>query len=198
VILGLVTWFVVANIFGFLSLTERAEGARIIVVEGWVSDRALENNFKDFKPGEPYDYICTTGMELPVGHYLTEHKSYAQLTAKTLVAMGVPRDRIIIAETGAQPRDRTYYSAVGLKEKSAEIPALGNASAIDVLTQDVHGRRTRTVYRKVFGDGVKIGVIAEEPANYAASDWFKTSEGVKSVITESISLGFEWIGPKDR
>ena len=54
--LVLATWFTLANIHPFLSVTERAEGANILVVEGWVSDKILEQQFTDFQIGEPYDY----------------------------------------------------------------------------------------------------------------------------------------------
>ena len=58
----------------------------------------------------------------------------------------------------------------------------------------MHGRRTRTVYRKIFGGEVDIGIIAGDPIDYDPDAWFKSSAGVKAVITESISLAYEWFG----
>lgn len=193
-------WVFVANIHPYLSVTERAAGASILVVEGWVPDSTLETHLKDFKPGEPYNYICTTGSTLPRGHYLSEFKTFADLTAKTLEQLGVPRDRIIIAPSESKNKDRTYYSALAFKEKfeASQIPAVKNADAIDVLTRDIHGRRTRTIFRKLLGDEVEIGIISDDPGNYEPSRWYASTEGAKAVFTETISLAYEWFWRKGR
>ena len=199
-ICGLTTWLVLANIHPFLSVTERTEGARILVIEGWVADAIIEAEVENFVVGQPYDYICTTGLKLSQGHHLSELKSHGELAAKTLQALGVPEEIIIVAPAPDSMRDRTFHSALGFKQEreSSDISALQSADAIDILTAGVHGRRTRTVYRKIFGDDVDIGIIAGEPVDYDADAWFKSSAGVKAVITESISLAYEWFGQKDR
>jgi hypothetical protein len=196
----LATWFVVANIHPFLSLTDRAEGANILVAEGWVDDYILEGVARDFEVGKPYDFICTTGATLDSGHYLSEYKTYAELAAQTLMRLGVPAENIIIAPSPASIRDRTYHSALGFLEKrnTTEIQALRNARAIDVLTSGVHGRRSRAVFQKILGDEVDVGVIAADSADYDADRWFTSSAGVKAVIQESISLTYEWFGVKER
>ena len=107
---------------------------------------------------------------------------------------------IIVVESNEGDRDRTFLSAVAFKEKleGSENPVLRDAKSIDVLTQSVHARRTLTVYRKVFGEELEIGIISASPGGYDGSDWYKTSEGAKTVITECVALAYEWLGGKDR
>ena len=198
--LALAGWLFVANIYPFLSVTELANGANILVVEGWVSDDILAEQLQSFQPGHPYDYICTIGPSLEHGHYLSEYENFAELAAKTVEKLGVPAENIIAAPSAAKLRDRTFHAALGFKElrESTQIPALRDATAIDVLSSGAHGRRTRTVFRKLLGDQVEIGIISPPPGSYDPERWFASSQGVKTVIIELISLGYEWSGLADR
>lgn len=199
-LVGLAAWFVLANIHPYLSVTEPAPGANILVVEGWVPDSVLERHLKGFEPGQPYDYICTTGSTLSEGSYLSEYKNFAELAAKSLEKLGIPPDRIIVAPSEEHVRDRSYHNALGFKKKldATDNQTLRNAKAIDVLTNGTHGRRTRILFRKVLGDQVDVGIISEAADAYDPDRWFASSEGVKSVIIESISLAYEWFGKKTR
>ncbi len=197
---GLSGWFVIAHIYPYLAVNEPAEDANILIIEGWVPDQILEDIFANFQPGQPYDLVCTTGGKLPRGFHLSEYKTFAELSGKTIEQLGVPKDLIIITPPESVARDRTYHAALAFKNQSdaGENETLRNVQAIDVLTQGVHGRRTRTVFRKVLGDNIDVGVISPPSGGYDTNKWFISSEGVKDVITESISVGYEWLGKKDR
>lgn len=198
---GLLGWLVISNIYPFLAVNDPAEDAKVLIIEGWVPDQILEDTFADFRPGEPYDLICTTGGRLPRGFHLSEKKTFARLSADTIAALGVPADRIIpFAPPDDIERDRTYHAALAFKDGRGESTneILRNATAVDVLTQGVHGRRTRKVFQKVLGDQVEVGILSPPSGGYDTSKWFVSSEGVKDVITESISVAYEWIGKKDR
>ena len=199
VIIGAVAWIFIANIHSYLAVTERAEGAKILVIEGWISDVALAQQLEGFEPGEPYDHIFTTGSALPKGYYLSEYRSYAELTAKTLEHLGVPGEHIIVAATDHKTSDRTYQCAVAFKEKLAASAAIvGRPGAVDILTGGVHSRRTRSVFQKILGEEIEVGIISEDQGGYDQRRWYTTSEGVKSVIIETISLVYEWFGGSGR
>jgi len=198
--LGLAAWFILANIHPFLSVTKQVEGASILVVEGWISDDVIAEQVEGFQVGQPYDYICTVGATLDLGHYLSEHKTFAELAAKTIEKLGVPAENIIAIPSAAKQRDRTFHAALAFKEKleSNEIPTLSAATAIDVLSSGAHGRRTRIVFEKLVGDRVEVGIISPHSGSYDPDRWFASSQGVKSVIIETISLAYEWLGTTDR
>jgi hypothetical protein len=59
--------------------------------------------------------------------------------------------------------------------------------SINVLTEDAHARRTQILFEKAFGSGVAIGIISVPDPDYDAKHWWRTSEGVREVLGESIA-----------
>jgi hypothetical protein len=57
-------------------------------------------------------------------------------------------------------------------------------SSIDVVTEDLHARRTRLLFQKAFGKGVQVGVIAVANVDYPANRWWHYSQGLKDVVSE--------------
>jgi uncharacterized SAM-binding protein YcdF (DUF218 family) len=82
-------------------------------------------------------------------------------------------------------RDRTYGSAVALRNWLSEhhMPVHG----INIVTEDVHARRTRLLFRKALGGGVIVGVIAAPNPDYDSRHWWRYSAGLKDVVSESFA-----------
>ena len=57
---------------------------------------------------------------------------------------------------------------------------------IDVVSFGVHARRTWFLFEKAF-PSVDVGIIAIRPNSYDTSRWWLFSEGVRSVIAESVA-----------
>jgi hypothetical protein len=55
------------------------------------------------------------------------------------------------------------------------------------LTQGAHARRTRLLYQKAFGKNVAVRVIAASNPDYDSAKWWRYSDGVREVISESIA-----------
>jgi uncharacterized SAM-binding protein YcdF (DUF218 family) len=79
--------------------------------------------------------------------------------------------------------DRTYGSAIALRNwfREHNMPV----RSINVVTEDVHARRTRLLFQKALGHDVVVGVIAVPNPDYDAKRWWRYSEGVKDVFAES-------------
>ena len=60
-------------------------------------------------------------------------------------------------------------------------------SATNVATQGPHARRSRWLYQKAFGDSCVVGIIALRNLEYDPAQWWRTSEGVREVIGESLA-----------
>ena len=58
---------------------------------------------------------------------------------------------------------------------------------VNVLTEDVHARRTCLLFQKALGHNVVVGVIAVPNPDYDANHWWRYSEGVKDVVAESVA-----------
>ena len=56
--------------------------------------------------------------------------------------------------------------------------------SLDIFSGDVHSRRSRELYRLVFGEQVDIGVYAAKPNGFELNRWWQSSDGAKSVAAE--------------
>ena len=172
------------NVQPFLAETRRAD-AKILVVEGWVHEFAIRAAVDEFKSGA-YEKIYTTGG--PVvgdGGYSNDFNTSASVGAELLKKNGVADGSLQMVPSHVAGRDRTYSSAVALRDWFRENKvAVRN---INVLTEDVHARRTQLLFQKAFGPGVTVGVISIPDPDYDAKHWWRYSEGVREVLGESIA-----------
>jgi uncharacterized SAM-binding protein YcdF (DUF218 family) len=193
-VLALFALWAVANVHGFLAVTDPAPGANALVVEGWIADSSLKIVAdKLAAPNSPYETILVTGPLMTHGYYLADKfKSYSELGAASLRALGVPPERMIVATAVIAPKDRTYQAAIALKQ---ELERRGkHYTAFDLVTEDVHARRSRAVYEKVFGRETRVGVLALPPIEYDSELWLRTSAGVKNTAFELVATLYEWCG----
>lgn len=171
----------VKNIQPFLAMYDPIK-ADFLVVEGWVGDVVSKAALEEFKT-KNYRGIITTGSPLLQGSFLSQYKNYAQITAASLVALGVPENQIIVIPAPSVTIDRTAAAAKALKDGIAEYKL--KIKAINIYTYDVHARRSRYIYKQVLAPNIKVGVIAF-PGDYNREKWWTSSSGLKSVLSESI------------
>ena len=182
-VLGLVLISMILFIHSFLAPIEPVEGG-VLVVIGQFPDYSLKEIKDRFEEGH-YKLLITIGEKYTRGHPMAQYKSEADWTASRLNAQGVLLRKIIPVAITIYPRkDRTYHKALAVRKK---LDKAGFAQAsIDVVSSGVHARRTWLLFEKVF-PSVDVGVIAIRPNNYDTSRWWLFSEGVRSVISESVA-----------
>ena len=182
-VLGLVLVSMILFIHSFLAPIKPVEGG-VLVVIGQFSDYSLKEIKDRFEEGH-YKLLVTVGGKYTTGHPMAQYKSEADWTASRLNAQGVLLGKIIPVAITIYPRkDRTYYKALAVQKR---LKKAGFAQAsIDVVSSGVHARRTWLLFEKVFSS-VDVGVIAIRPDNYDTSRWWLFSEGVRSVISESVA-----------
>lgn len=158
--------------------------ADVLVVEGWLGDRAIEAAIVEFNR-RPYKLLITTGIPLSRGEYLTEYKNFAQLSEATLIALGFDPDKIQAVPTPNAERDRTFASAIAvrnwLKQSNLDI------DAINVYTDDVHSRRSWLLFKKALKPEIAVGAIAHPPPDYDPKFWWTSSAGCRTVLAEGIA-----------
>ena len=182
-VLGLVLVSMILFIHSFLAPIKPVEGG-VLVVIGQFSDYSLKEIKDRFEEGH-YKLLVTVGGKYTTGHPMAQYKSEADWTASRLNAQGVLLGKIIPVSITIYPRkDRTYYKALAVQKR---LKKAGFAQAsIDVVSFGVHARRSWLLFEKVFSS-VDVGVIAIPPNNYDTSRWWLFSEGVRSVISESVA-----------
>lgn len=170
------------NIYSFLAIN-RPIKADLLVVEGWLRDYALQRAAQDYKQ---YGYQCVliTGGRLDRGEHLSEYKTFAALAEASLIKMGVPQNAIVALPTPYTLKDRTYNSALEVKKWLARHPQYAK---INLMTVGVHARRSYKVFRKVLPEIVDLGVISASYDDFEPARWWKTSVGVRWVMSEQIA-----------
>ena len=190
--------FILFSSHNFLAVTNKVPNAKILVVESWMSDNSMEQVAEIFNAeNSNYESLWLIGPRLERGYYISEkYKTYSQMGAATLKALGVPQDKIHLAPASKPLRHRTFSAAVNLKN---ELKQSGLSSEpFDLITLNVHARRSWITVKKVFGKKDQIGIIALPPVAYDAEKWMKSSAGVKSTIFESIACLYELLTDSGR
>jgi uncharacterized SAM-binding protein YcdF (DUF218 family) len=170
--------------YPFLAVTDRVN-ADTLVVEGWVHEYAIRTAAKEFHSGD-YKRVFTTGGPVAgVGGYTNDYNTSANQGAALLEAEGLSADVIQAVPSQVSDRDRTYSAARALRDWFAEHHS--SVHAINVLTEDAHARRTRLLFHSALGEHTTVGIIAVANPDYDAKHWWRYSEGVRDVISESIA-----------
>lgn len=164
--------------------------ARVLVIEGWVPDYALEQAIAEYRRGS-YERIYTTGGPRDRGATLSEYRSYAELAAASLARMGFPREAVIAVPSTVSHRNRTFSAAVALREYCREHGE--KLDALNLVTVGAHARRSRLCFRRALGASVSVGVIAVEDQDYDPRRWWAFSEGLKTAMGEPIGLVYAWL-----
>lgn len=158
--------------------------AEVLAVEGWLPDYALKAAIIEFKKGK-YQKLITTGVPLERGFYLAQYKTYAELAAATLLALDFEQDNLIAIPAQNVTKNRTSASAIALNQwmKTSDL----NIKSINLLTLDVHARRSWLVFKQALAPEIKVGVIAVASDEYNPKRWWAYSGGVRSIMSEGIS-----------
>ena len=168
----------------FLAETHRVN-CDALVVEGWIHEYAIREAVEEFRRGSYQRVFTTGGPVVGIGHYVNEYQTSASVGADLLKNAGLPPEFVQMVPSRVMDRDRTYGSAVALREWFREHKV--DIHRFNVLTEDTHARRTRLLFERAFGNNAKIGIIAVPNPDYDARRWWQYSEGVRDVVSESIA-----------
>ena len=177
-------WFWLLRVQPFLAPTQRVD-TKILVVEGWIRAYAVTAAAAEFAGGH-YEKIYTTGGPITGTDGATNiFNTTASVAGDRLLAAGVAAERVQIVPAHSVGRDRTYTSALALRDwfQAQHI----NVTAINVVSEDVHARRTWLLFQRAFGAGVKVGIVAVPDPDYDPHHWWRYSEGVREILGEGIA-----------
>lgn len=175
----------VFNIHSFLAVNAPVQ-TDVMVVEGWIHDYAIKIAVGEFRNGN-YRVVYSTGGPTPGtgGKYINDFQTYASVGAELLIADGLPRDVVQMVPSHEAGRDRTYTSAIVLKQWLDERGL--HPSAVNVFTEDAHARRSWILFQKALGPEIKVGIVPIPNPDYEPSHWWRYSEGVRDILGETIA-----------
>ena len=171
--------------FGYpiLAVEKPAAGAQVLVVEGWLGPRELDQAAAVFRRGA-YERLITSGGPITNWASSSGPSTYADRAADYLTSRGIDAGLILSVPSPASAQDRSYLSAVMVREALSDAPV----KALDVFSAGTHARRTRMVYRLALGSETSIGILAAGPDEYDPEHWWRYSAGVNDIMKETLSV----------
>lgn len=175
------------TVYPFFAITNRVE-TKLLAVEGWLDVYAVRVAAKEFETGGYEKVFCTGGPVQGMGGYTNDYNTSASVGAGRLKQAGVPETKVQMVPSRVLERDRTYNAALALKEWCVQNNVA--LTKINVMTADVHARRTRLLFEKALGSGVQVGVISIAHPDYDSRRWWRYSQGVRSVFGECVAYTY--------
>ena len=171
----------IKRVYPYLAITDPVN-ANILVVEGWIHEYAIRAAVKEFQSNHYQRVFTTGGPVLGTGGYINDFHTSASVGADLLRKNGLANGSVQMVPSRGMDRDRTYGSAIALRnwfrDHNMSVPG------INIVTEDLHGRRTRLLFQKAFGKDVQVGIIAVANVDYPANRWWHYSEGLEDVVSE--------------
>jgi DUF218 domain len=177
-------WFLYGE--SYLSETHRSQ-ADVLVVEGWIGREGLRAALEEFTHGG-YQYIVVSGG-LTSGRWEDQSQSYAEMAARELIRLSLPKERLLVATSEKTERYRTFESAVAVW-RTLHATAL-KPKGLNIFTFGPHARRSALVFSKVNSDIKNVGVIGWWPLEFQKECWWQSSERSKEFWEESIGYLYE-------
>jgi uncharacterized SAM-binding protein YcdF (DUF218 family) len=172
------------NVYPFLAVTQAVD-ADVLVVEGWVHPYAIRVATEEFKNHSYHRVFSTGGPVVGKGGYINDYQTAASVGADLLKKAGIPAELIQMVPSHVMGRDRTYASAIALRDWLREHDM--QVRSLNIVTEGAHARRTRLLFEKALGPDVNVGVIAVDSPDFNAKRWWRYSEGVEDVIDEGVA-----------
>jgi hypothetical protein len=157
--------------------------ARILVVEGWIDEDALEAA-KALQKINRYDLVLVAGGRIEKGFFEASYGTFAELGMTRLKNMGYTATNLVAVPSSDAPKDRTYHSALSVRDYLLKTPY----RSLDLLSTSVHSRRSWLMYRHALGPEFKIGIYAAPSTEFDPKHWYRKSSGVRTVMSEAISF----------
>ena len=174
---------VVLEIHPFLAVTNPAH-SDYLVVEGWIHYSDFELAAREFRNGH-YKKLLTSGVQRDTATKPGSKDNYADYAAEQLKDFSVTDDQEQAVPCWATHKDRTYNTALAVKKWFKDNGI--TIKSIDVVSEGPHARRSRLLYQKAFGNDVHVGIISLPDPTYDPGHWWRSSEGVREVIGETVA-----------
>lgn len=168
------------GIHPFLAVTKPVK-SELVVVEAWVPDYVLKQGL-DFSRAERCRYLLLTGGTVQNEIDPEPDDTYAHMALQRLQRITQDLENVRAVPSPEVDRDRTYSSAVAVRKWLA---AEGiEVKSLNVMTMGPHARRSRLMFEAAFGPDVEIGILSGRNREYDPEHWWRSSEGVKEVLSE--------------
>ncbi len=115
------------------------------------------------------------------GRRLRSYAGIGELMEHDLEAHGVPKGAILVFA----------HTAESTREEAEQLRGLASERGwrrVIVVTSNVHARRARYIYRRVFPPQVDVRVGAAADKTFDPDSWWENRTGVKQMFLETVSM----------
>ncbi len=183
----------IIKIHPFLAQSSPVEG-EILLVEGWTVNIGfvLPEALKEFNKGT-YRCVITIGQSFENNRTIDGCSSYAELAMQELIRLGLDSGSVISVSSPFTKRHKTYTSAVAFKNWIS----CNNKTikSLNIMSVGAHSRYTFTLFKRVLGPSIKIGIISVKQQRYNPQFWFFSINGIKYTLLDIIGYVYSllWI-----
>ena len=177
---GLLLCILLCRVHAFLAVNEPVK-AEVLVVEAWVPDYILKQGL-DLSIADDCRYLLLTGGTVRSEINPEPGDTYARMAMKRLQRISKDLEKVRSVPSPNAERDRTYASAIAVRDWLAKERV--EVRRLNVMTMGPHGRRSRLLFEKAFGPEVEIGILSGRSREYDPAHWWRSSEGVKEILSE--------------
>lgn len=162
---------ILASISHFLTINKAVE-AKVLVVEGWIFDCALDDVVSEIQRGS-YQVVLISGIEdkstvdKDKPGIKGRKASNAEELRQKLIHMGIAESLLHAVPAPATDYHKTYSSAVAVKKWLVA----HDIDAVNILSRGTHGRKTYVIFTRVFGDDIKAGIISFKVRYFQHQGW---------------------------
>lgn len=172
-------------VHNYLSLNNPIK-SKILVIDGMFPGYVYDSLVKIINR-DKYEIVVTTGIETDYVFSPEDNFNTAEISYKILKKKDLKNCRLEKAPAGAIVKNRTYNSALTLKNWLKQNDLEGNG--FNIASFGAHSRRTHILYKKVFKD-IDIGMISIRDVSYNPVKWYKYARGMRMVLSETITCVF--------
>ena len=162
--------------------------SELLVVEGWLGDDMLLKA-AGWAESNGVKKIVATGGPIETGSYLAEWKTHAEMTKARMEAMGLGEK----FELEAVPAEKVRRGRTRAAAKALRAAQGMERSSFNLASEGPHVRRSWRTFQDAFGEGVVVGSVALAPTEYGRDDWWSCSEGVRSVVDETVAYLYDLV-----
>ena len=169
-------------VYYFLAVNNSVN-SKTLVLEGFAPTYVVKDALKYYKENE-FDRLIVTGIPIVNYEFIAPYKNTALATMTAIRKFGF-NDTVYIADIPTNILiDRTYNTAVATKMLFDENNWPKN---FDIYSVGVHARRSRMMFRKVFGSDYDIGIISHQDRTFDPNHWWRNSKGFRNVSNEFVA-----------
>lgn len=179
-----------ADVYPFLAPNRPIEGAEVLVIEGWMPDYAIAAAAAEFHRGG-YQRIVTTGPPILHSRHFIPHSTFADLSAATLIALGIYPDKVVALPHSVAPVKRTAASAAALQQGLQQAGI--RPKTVNLYSLGPHARRSWTLCRAALAPEIQVGILSAKPQEYDPDRWWRSSSGARTVMVEMIGYTYLYL-----